>query len=122
MSEAKIPDDLKKLYEHYSSEYFVAQAIYLAELPREDLLKMIERIAALQQQVAALRKNHPFGAMYDALQKAQAENADLRAQLARMTQPVKRWWFAEARPIINAIGEISVQEAMDAIERARCLR
>lgn len=27
------------------------------------------------------------------------------------------WWFQKARPIINAIGEISVQEAMDAIER-----
>jgi hypothetical protein len=31
--------------------------------------------------------------------------------------PAKTWWFSRARPIINAIGEISVQEAMDAIER-----
>lgn len=29
----------------------------------------------------------------------------------------KRAWFEDFRPIINAIGEISVQEAMDAIER-----
>jgi hypothetical protein len=27
------------------------------------------------------------------------------------------FWFSECRPIINAIGEISVQEAMTAIER-----
>ena len=30
---------------------------------------------------------------------------------------VDRFWFDTARPIINAIGEISVQEAMTAIER-----
>ena len=41
----------------------------------------------------------------------------LRAALDKATGPVSRWWFEEARPIINAIGEISVQEAMDAIER-----
>ena len=40
-------------------------------------------------------------------------------------QAVSKWnqrsnrsvWFDDFRPIINAIGDISVQEAMDAIER-----
>lgn len=46
-----------------------------------------------------------------------AENDRLRAALDKATGPVSDWWFKKARPIINAIGEISVQEAMDAIER-----
>jgi hypothetical protein len=46
----------------------------------------------------------------------------LRAALDKATGPVSRWWFEEARPIINAIGEISVQEAMDFIERELAAR
>lgn len=45
------------------------------------------------------------------------ELTQLRAALDKATGPVSDWWFKKARPIINAIGEISVQEAMDGIER-----
>lgn len=50
------------------------------------------------------------------------KNALLRALTAPSPLPVREQtkrdiWFKEFRPIINAIGEISVQEAMDAIER-----
>ena len=54
--------------------------------------------------------------------KAEAENATLKAQIEALGRPVtderKRIWFEDFRPTIDAIGEISVQEAMDAIERS----
>ena len=43
-----------------------------------------------------------------------AENARLEDSVANAR---RRAWINDFRPIINAIGEISVQEAMDAIER-----
>jgi hypothetical protein len=43
------------------------------------------------------------------------ENARLEDSVANAR---RRAWINDFRPIINAIGEISVQEAMDAIERA----
>lgn len=54
-----------------------------------------------------------------ALRDLKSELTALRERLAEMEKPVsiREWWYKEARPIINAIGEISVQEAMDAIER-----
>ena len=65
-----------------------------------------DELAIAQQQIARLERE---------LAKARA-----RAQVERLTKPVRirDWWFSEARPIINAIGYLSVQEAMDAIERA----
>jgi hypothetical protein len=63
-----------------------------------------DELALAQQQIARLER----------------ELAEARAQVERLTKPVRirDWWFSEARPIINAIGYLSVQEAMDAIERA----
>lgn len=43
------------------------------------------------------------------------------AQIASLTDYIRdlkrKFWYDEVRPIINAIGEISVQEAMDGVER-----
>lgn len=39
------------------------------------------------------------------------------ALVKALSKPVSEIWFQQWKPIINAIGEISVQEAMDAIER-----
>ena len=47
-----IPDDLKELYEEFRSPYYEIQAIYLAQLPRKQLLALIERIARAEQALA----------------------------------------------------------------------
>jgi hypothetical protein len=47
-----IPDDLKELYEEFGSPYYEMQAIYLAELPRKQLLALIERIAKAERALA----------------------------------------------------------------------
>jgi hypothetical protein len=49
-----IPQDLRQLYEHFTDDYFKVQAIYLAQLPRKDLLTLIERIARLETQLASV--------------------------------------------------------------------
>lgn len=54
--------------------------------------------------------------------RIEAERDEARAAAEAMSKAVSRWWFEEARPIINAIGEISVQEAMDFIERELAAR
>jgi hypothetical protein len=55
------------------------------------------------------------------MKELEQENAEFKAKVERLTRPVtelrREAWFNDWRPIINAIGEISVQEAMDAIER-----
>ncbi len=48
---------------------------------------------------------------------AEKRAADAEAQVKALSRPVSEIWFQRWKPIINAIGEISVQEAMDAIER-----
>lgn len=59
--------------------------------------------------------------LIERLGQAEQERDALKAQVANLTEPVsersKKLWHKEWRPIINAIGEILVQEAMDAIER-----
>ena len=47
----------------------------------------------------------------------QAQVEQLQRQVAELSAGKKALWFNGWRPIIDAIGEISVQEAMDAIER-----
>jgi len=52
--------------------------------------------------------------------KAEQERDELKAQVARLSALVserRKLWFEHWRPIIKAIGELSVQEGMDAIER-----
>ena len=111
-----------KIYGHISAETmaqheWVTLEDHLAaiedELRRITALKAdakrLERRLATKEQVI-IREMERAG-------KAKAENDRLRAALDKATGPVSDWWFKEARPIINAIGEISVQEAMDAIER-----
>ena len=43
--------------------------------------------------------------------------ADHAAEVERLKAEKRTWWHRDIRPIINAIGELSVQEAMDAVER-----
>ena len=47
--------DLKELYARFTSDYYVQQGIYLAELPRKDLLDMIERQERLMDLVRYMR-------------------------------------------------------------------
>lgn len=50
-----------------------------------------------------------------------AELREAKQECERLKAPVsdvkRKAWFDDFRPIVNAIGEMSVQEAMDAIER-----
>lgn len=76
----------------------------LSHLKTRLIEKQASQLAAKDAEIAALK----------------AENTSLREQVARLSAPVselkRHAWFDDFRPIINAIGEISVQEAMDAIE------
>jgi hypothetical protein len=49
---------------------------------------------------------------------AETALAAATAENERLSAARKSLWLDEWKPIINAIGEISVQEAMDAIERS----
>lgn len=61
---SEIPEDLKKNWN---------SAEFLGEPACTEYRKLIERIAKLTAENALLRQNHPFGAMYDALKKAEDE-------------------------------------------------
>jgi hypothetical protein len=75
-------------------------------IPPDKTRKLAGYIARIEAQVATLTQ----------------ERDEARAAAQAMSKAVSRWWFEEARPIINAIGEISVQEAMDFIERELAAR
>ena len=56
-------------------------------------------VAEMQAEIALLREDHPFGAMYDSIQKLQAENASLREQLARLQwRPITETDLPKGRP------------------------
>jgi hypothetical protein len=118
-----VPEDLKQEHENASNCARFSTKCF----PCERIQYLIERLGAAEQRVTALTKERDgadrrVDVLVEQKLLAELDYSELQDERDWLKEKLavarRNAWFADFRPIINAIGELSVQEAMDAIERS----
>ena len=118
-------EDAVTRFYHHRRELRNPENLVIAQMVDQVILRLDaeKRAADAEAQVrqwqtwgiVEIAVRNPSVAEYMAHWEGRAFKAE--AQVKALSRPVSEIWFQQWKPIINAIGEISVQEARDVIER-----